>query len=491
MLMKRFLDLHAQLVVTACMGIMLPSGSMAQNGLPPMPSSEPVKASVPTLSSVLKGKLGLITRKDGAGDGYVLLATKEHPDIYLIDMDGNRVHEWRLPRKTSLSAYLLPSGNLLRTARSEDGEVGDIIEELTWDGDLVWEYVTDRSIQRLHHDIEPLPNGNILVIAWERKGLDEYLKAGRNPDTVANEEMWVDAVYEVKPTGTSGGEVVWRWAVWDHLIQSFKEEGLNYGNPSEHPFLIDLNQTRQSKMFPRLSDWLHVNSVAYHSGRDEIVLSVQALCEMWVISRKTGKLVYRWGNPQVYGKGGAEDQVFFSQHDVHWIPEGLRGAGNMLVFNNEAGNGKGDGEYSSVLELEPPLTATGDWPAPTDEGFPPCKVVWEYTGKANMKFYSRVVSNTQRLENGNTMICIGAKGLIIELDQDENIVWAYVNPVFREGPVMKKLENWNAGPPEGGNLLFRAHRYEPDYAAFTGRDLLSDELLSDVVAPKQSAPPAE
>ncbi len=458
--------------------LLLVAAAPGQRTLPPMPVSKP--APEPTMSDRFKGLTGLVQKQPGVSDGYVMVATKEHPSFYLIDTDGRIVKEWTMPCKTSLPLYLLPNGNILRTIRSLDGEVGDFVEESTWDGEVVWEYRTDRTVQRIHHDVERMPNGNTLVTVWERKSPEEYLAVGRNPDTVANDEMWVDAIYEVKPTGREGGEVVWRWSPWDHLVQDFDETKENYGNPAEHPTRIDVNQVRTSKEFPRLSDWLHVNSITYNAERDEIMVSVQALSEIWVVSRKTGEIVYRYGNPSRYGRGEPEEAMLYSQHDAHWIPAGLRGAGNLLIFNNEAGYGAGDGQYSTALEVVPPLTASGDWPVPTEKGYPPAQVVWSFSGGAKTKFYSKVVSNIQRLSNGNTLICVGAKGLILEIDAADNVLWSYCNPVFRVGPEMKKLEKWHSGPPAGGNLLFRAYKYPPDYPAFAGKELVPGRLLKEV-----------
>ncbi len=38
-----------------------------------------------------------------------------------------------------------------------------------------------------------------------------------------------------------------------------------------------------------------------------------------------GDLLYRWGNPQAYDAGSADDQTLFLQHDAQWIRPGLPG----------------------------------------------------------------------------------------------------------------------------------------------------------------------
>ena len=98
------------------------------------------------------------------------------------------------------------------------------------------------------------------------------------------------------------------------------------------------------------ADWTHFNSVDYNPELDQIVVSPREFGELWVIDRSTtieeaagrtggnsgkgGSLLYRWGNPAAYKSGSRADQKLFYQHDPKWIPPGLPGAGNILVFNN-------------------------------------------------------------------------------------------------------------------------------------------------------------
>lgn len=440
----------------------------------PMPGG----ASTPKKTLSQPDRAGLILKKDGVSSGYVLMATRGYTAAQLIDSDGYVVHEWIYDEVAGASAYLLPNGNLLHTVRNSVEEIGDFVQELTWDGEVIWEYSTDQDVQRIHHDIEPLPNGNVLITVWEKKVTEEYVEAGRNPATIPNNVMWIDVIYEIKKTGKTSGEVVWSWSSWDHLVQNRDESRSNYGDPTA-PNRIDVNQSRglKDKLF---SDWLHINSVSYEPSRDEIILSVHAFDEIWVISRKTGELLYRWGNPQRYGRGDEEDHILFSQHDVHWVKDGLRGAGNILIFNNKVAgyNVNIYNNYSSVLEVKPPLTASGEWPEPAEDGtLPPCEVVWEYTGVPDAKFYSSNFAGAQRLETGGTLICVGVHGVLFELDANGERVWEYVNPIFSSGPGLKRLENWNTLPPGGGNTLFRAYKYTPDYPAFAGRNLSRKRVL--------------
>ena len=38
--------------------------------------------------------------------------------------------------------------------RQNSVSIGELLQELNWHGEVVWEYTTDRDVQRIHHDIE-------------------------------------------------------------------------------------------------------------------------------------------------------------------------------------------------------------------------------------------------------------------------------------------------------------------------------------------------
>ena len=158
-------------------------------------------------------------------------------------------------------------------------------------------------------------------------------------------------------------------------------------------------------------DWTHFNSLAYNADLDQVMISVHGFSEFWIIDHSTtkaeaagheggkygkgGDLLYRWGNPQAYRAGKATDQQLFGQHNAHWIPKGLPGAGHVLVFNN--GLGRKDGNYSSVDEIVLPVDAKGHYPLKAGTAFGPDKALWVYTAPNKSDFYAGIISGAQRL----------------------------------------------------------------------------------------------
>ena len=182
-----------------------------------------------------------------AAPGYVLFSPLLSTATYLIDKNGKVVHAWDGDFAPGASVYLLDDGHLLRPARDPDlpfftgGGQGGRIQEFTWEGRLVWDFVLGSRERMPHHDIAPLPNGHVLAIVWERKSRAEAIRLGRRPERVGEAGLWPDCVLEIVPRPPTGGEIVWEWHVWDHLIQDRDPARPGHGRPSDHPQLVDVN----------------------------------------------------------------------------------------------------------------------------------------------------------------------------------------------------------------------------------------------------------
>lgn len=472
---------------------------------------------------------GLLVNDPRACQGYTLLAPIFSTNSYLLDMSGRVVKTWKSDYEPGQVAYLLDNGHLLRAgslarrnqAFRAGGGTGGRIQEFAWDGTIVWDFEYSSDEHLLHHDIQKLPNGNILAIAWERKTAEQAVAAGRNPALQRNSELWPDTVVEIAPTGKTTGEIVWKWKVWDHLIQDVDSAKPEYGNVAQHPERIDLNHsfgwteqlsnkeieklkslgylgsTRGSQQQRVNPEWTHINAISYNARFDQIALSVLGFNELWIIDHSTtmqeasgrtggrggkgGDLLYRWGNPRAYRAGKATDQKLFAQHNVHWIAPGLPGEGHLLVFNN--GRKRPDGDYSSVDEIVTPVNDQGQYSLEPGKAFAPDKPVWTYTAPQKTQFYSMHISGAQRLANGNTLVCSGANGTLFEVTSDGDVVWKYINPVSRQQQQNAgKPQPPSGGPPKPGdrgpggkdestNTVFRVYRYAPDFPGFAGNDL--------------------
>ena len=438
--------------------------------------------------------VGLLVNEPESMNGYVLIPGRFSNRIDLIDHLGRIVHEWNLGNWAP-HAKLLDNGNLLVELRSGRGLGPDRVVEVDPDGNIVWKYT---HAEGLHHDFLKMPNGNMLMLARSVKTLEEAIAAGMNPDILPPGGVLHDHLIEMRPTGSEGGEIVWEWSTWDYLVQDFDASKENYGNPSEHPELVDINYlTTPELRVNNALNWQHTNALDYNPDLDQIALSPRQFSELWIIdhsasteeaptrkggnSGKGGALLYRWGNPRAYGHGTVADQRLFWQHHTHWIAPGLPGAGNILVFNNGY---ESDGEppyYSSIEEIVLPVDGYGYRREP-GAPYPPAEPIWTYTAETPTDFYSRLMSGAQRLPNGNTLICEAATGSVFQVTQDGKTVWKYVYPMSGYTPLKQGAEAsiryWlSMGDTLLDNAVYRAYWYAPDHPGLQKYDLTPGDTI--------------
>lgn len=483
----------------------------------PAPPPNPEMMSVAEAS----GPRGLVRNDPGASDGLTLFSPLNSNDTYLVDMDGSVVHQWHTDSPTASGLELLADGTLLRAGREDHepkfrgGGIGGRIQRLAPDGSLVWSYSLASEDLWHHHDLELLPNGNVLAIAWERIPAEEAIRLGRDPAQVGKAGLWGDVLLEIRPTLPEGGEIVWTWRVRDHLIQDFDPGMQGYGSIPEHPGRVDINadhrdqppltaeeRQKQEELEEELAamgyiggaeeepeedapggggtgadagqrreldlsgDWLHTNGVAYQAEQDLIVLSSPNLCELWVIDHSTSAAEAAGSSGGRRGHGGEllwrwgnpKNYGRGTESDGRLFgqhdPSWLSfggGALGLLVFNNGAGRPEGGYSYSSVDELALPFDPKLGFTL--DEGAPygPEEPDWTYA-PGRETFFSAFISGAQRLPNGNTLICSGAPGHIFEVTQAGLVVWDYKNPY---GGDVDVPEHAGRAPPQA---LFRATR---------------------------------
>jgi len=426
--------------------------------------------------------------------GYNLFYPLVQNNVYLIDNCGRIVNQWNdagfVPGS---SVELLPNGNLLKTSSlsfaSGSGLIalagaGDMVHLKDWDNNTLWQYSVSSATERMHHDIKAMPNGNVLILAWEKKSGALSSAAGRDTLlTAPNGFLYSDFLIEVEPVGADGGNIVWRWNVWDHFVQDFDATKNNFGVVAEHPELININYPPGDNSV----DWLHTNAIDYHPDLDQVLISSPSFNEVWIIdhsttteeaashnggnSNKGGDLIYRWGNPAAYNMGDSADQKLFFQHDPHWIAQGLDNTdvdyGKLLVFNNQAGE-----DFSTVNIFAPQWN--GSAYETLDNGtYGPANFEFTYQAAVPQDLYSNNVSGVQKLANGNLLICSGVQKKAIEVTPQNEIVWQYVNPVKSSsgGAIEQGTPNPN------GSLLFRFNRYAKNFSGFDGKDLTPTDFI--------------
>ena len=439
---------------------------------------------ITTLFGFSQNTVGTISITEDVFEAYTLFSV--YNKSYLINNCGEVINQWNSNYPPGNAVYLLPNGNLLRAGRLDQsitdiviGGRGGIIELYDWDDNLLWSYTYSGIGFSHHHDIYPLPNGNILMLAITIMSESEAIQAGRNPALLDDGELYNEQILELEPVGTNQANIVWEWNIKDHLIQDFDITKDNFGIVEDHPQRLDVNFLNGNS--PR-NNWLHVNSIQYDETRDQIILSSRLLSELWIIDHSTttaeaasssggvygngGDFLYRWGNPEAYRQGTNIDRKLFGQHTPYFIPPGLPNENKILLFNNGINRSP---SFSQVDIISPPETSLGVYNYVSGTSYLPTNTDFTYTDFSSnpSEFFSGIVSNAQQLPNGNILVCEGAESYFFELDANENKVWEYRNPVNNNnGTISNQFD-----PPPIGSPTFRAVKYPPNYPAFTGRDL--------------------
>ena len=326
-------------------------------------------------------------------------------------MNGNVVHRWNV---SGGRARLLKNGNLLilergrragqrRDRQAGDGRrIGQALKEYSWDGQLVWEYESERLPGSAHHDFERLENGNTLILCYEDIP-GEYREQITDPVRKGARGLRGDAVFEVTPAK----EVVWEWHMHKHV-------DLNRHCALCNP--VDWSHCNLARVLPA-NKWYDGGDARFKPGN--VILSPRNLGFIFIVDRDTKEVVWEYAGNYRGGLAG--------QHEPYMIPKGLPGAGNILIFDNGSPPLRSLAHHarSYILEVDPVEK----------------KVVWKYEN--GMKFCSPFQSNVERLPNGNTLICETEGSRLFEITKEGEIVWEYTIEAQRS--------------------FGRAHRYPYDY----------------------------
>ncbi len=351
---------------------------------------------------VRRMRTGLIAHDPAqALQGYTLFAPMlGDGTVYLVDMQGETVHTWRMPYRPGAYGYLLDSGHLFYSGKvMEDLErfeawprfkAGAALE-MDWNGKVLWEIKHPDH----HHDARKLRNGNVMLLCLRAlpASLAARVTGGLAGTEAPGGTIYADYLLEV----TTGGRIVWEWRSWEHL--DFDTEVLT---PQDHR-----------------AEWTHANTVA-EMDDGNLVVSFRNISTVVIVERRTGRVIWKLGSPPLA-----------QQHDPRPLPNG-----NLLIFDNGPHRRDHPVPYSRVIEVDPRTGA----------------IVWEYRDQSLFDFFSPYISGAQRLANGNTLICEGCDGRIFEVTAGGEVVWEFVSPHFAH----------EAGRPGLNNWVFRAFRYSAD-----------------------------
>jgi len=271
------------------------------------------------------------------------------------------------PSTTEGNTLILSHKNCTIPEISEKLLVDDVIYEVNWDGDIVWEWSCSDH--------------------FEDFGFSEEAKNAmyRNPNMVIGDGKVGDWMH-INSMSTLGPN---RW--------------YDAGDERFHPdnIIFDGRQTNIIAIIDKSS-----GKIVWQIGPD-YNSSAELKNLGWIIGQHHAHMIPK-------GLPGAGNIIVFDNG-------GFAGYGNP---NPGAISGHNNAlrDYSRVLEFAP-VSLEIVWQYSYHEaGFIP---------KMNShKFYSPLISSAQRLPNGNTMITEGSGGRIFEVTAEHELVWEYISPYF-------------------------------------------------------------
>lgn len=396
-------------------------------------------------------------KPDKAYSGYTVFSV-DNFGTFLIDMNGNVVHQWKNVGTVDHPAKLLPGGHIMGSTGNTGRLVGDEgssdLAIADWNDAITWRFPR----AGMHHDFQR--EGN--PVGYYAPGLEPNLSGGKTlilsnkivkQNKVSDKPLLDDIIYIVD----EGGKIIWQWLASDHIEEmGFSIEARNsmYRYPN---YVMSRTPGKVG------GDWIHVNTASwlgpnkwYDAGDkrfhpDNIIYDGRQTNTTGIVDHETGEIVWHMGPDFESTKKLRKIGATVGLHHAHMIPKGLPGEGNLLIFDNGGFAGFGAPnptapyginnarrEYSRVIEIDPVAM----------------EIVWEYNANKSgyrdiYKFFSDYVSSAQRLPNGNTLIDEGALGRLFEVTPDGEIVWEYISPYYQE------KENYN--------MVYRAYRVPYDY----------------------------
>ena len=394
-----------------------------------------------------------------AWNGFTVLSPLGTQAAVVIDMNGNVVKQWEgYVNSAGGPVRVLPGGVVIGAAGANAPHQESLeLVERDFDGKVLWRFDHNEQVvtrdgkkiwaTRQHHDwqhedfpagyyspgVTPrIDGGNTLLLTHTN-----HIQPKVSPDKTLED----DRLIEVSPEG----KIVWEWVASDHIDEFHFDKDAREAIASAP----GSNAARGS------FDWMHINSATYvgpnhwydegdkRFAPNNIVISSRESSFLAIITHE-GSVVWQLGPDFSVSPELRAIRQIIGQHNAHFIPKGLPGAGNLMVFDNggPSGYGKpspialnGQGIYaratSRVLEIDPVTL----------------KLVWSYTAPT---FFATNISGAQRLPNGNTLITEGPDGRVFEVTTQGAIVWEYVYPVFS-----------TAARPT--NSVYRAYRLPYDW----------------------------
>ncbi len=321
----------------------------------------------------------------------------------LIDIDGNQLHQWRIPFDEYPDLSVSKDVNIALSKKHKsihgyhvdaDGNLLLILEitsllKLDKDSKLLWKLDI-----AAHHSMDVAEDGSIWIL--NRKGQPRATKT--RPYMLI--PHWEDQVMQI----SQDGEVIQTFSILDSIFNS-NYQGILYAGGNPRRSLIKYDDPLHTNDIEILSEQEAIKFEGVQAG--DILLSLRTLNTLIVLDKESKLIKWSMTGP------------FVRQHDPDVDKEG-----NIYLFDNRTGISQRDyahylpdGQafgYTRILKIDPASR----------------KVETEFEGSKEVPFFSSIMGRVQVLENNNLLIVEPEGGRVFEVDpESKEIVWEYRNLV--------------------------------------------------------------
>lgn len=261
-------------------------------------------------------------------------------------------------------------------------------------GGVEWVYNGSKEGATWFYDVDPLPNGNLLVVSTQRGGTVVY---EMNPET--KEKVWkrflpIHDTHDIDLIN-NGTQL---------LVGNMRNYNETSGQNDDRVYVYDLEkdeivwQWRLRNHYEKgaggdfTDDWSHLNNVQ-KVGDGKYALDPRNMDEVIVVDRNTGEVTMKLGEDDSH-------DILNEQHNPDYL-ESESGTPTFLVA--DSGNNR-------IVEYE---RNGDDW-----------NRTWEL-GSSDTLTWPR---DADRLPNGNTLVVDSSDHRVIEVTPEGKIVWEFYSP---------------------------------------------------------------
>ncbi|WP_231187003.1 aryl-sulfate sulfotransferase [Haladaptatus sp. DYF46] len=261
-------------------------------------------------------------------------------------------------------------------------------------GGVEWVYNGTKEGATWFYDVDPLPNGNLLVVSTQRGGTVVYEMNPKTKEKVWKRFLPIHDTHDIDLIN-NGTQL---------LVGNMRNYNETSGQNDDRVYVYDLEkdeivwQWRLRNHYEKgaggdfTDDWSHLNNVQ-KVGDGKYALDPRNMDEVIVVDRNTGEVTMKLGEDGNY-------DILHEQHNPDYL-ESESGAPTFLVA---------DSENNRIVEYE----RNGDgWDR-----------TWEL-GSSDSLTWPR---DADRLPNGNTLVVDSSDHRVIEVTPEGEIVWEFYSP---------------------------------------------------------------